>query len=137
MRAQPLTLEEVLNVAVQVGGALTAAHANGIVHRDIKPENIILRNDGIAKVLDFGLAKLTGQRSQELVDSEAPTRAGLKTDSGIVMGTATYMSPEQARGHQVDARRHLQSWRGDLRTADGTSAVRRIQHLSNHGGNCE
>jgi serine/threonine-protein kinase len=104
MRAQPLTLGEVLNVAVQIAGALAAAHANGIVHRDIKPENIILRSDGIAKVLDFGLAKLTGQGSQELVDSEAPTRADLKTDSAVVMGTAVYMSPEQARGHQVDAR---------------------------------
>jgi eukaryotic-like serine/threonine-protein kinase len=104
MRVKPLLLGEVLNVAVQIASALTAAHANGIVHRDIKPENIILRSDGIAKVLDFGLAKLTGQGSQELVDSEAPTRPDLKTDSGVVMGTAIYMSPEQARGHQVDAR---------------------------------
>src|SRR5262245_46765810 len=104
MRVQPLVLGEVLNVAVQIAGALTAAHANGIVHRDIKPENIILRSDGLAKVLDFGLAKVTGPGSQELVDSEAPTRAPLETDSGVVMGTATYMSPEQARGQQVDAR---------------------------------
>ena len=104
MRAQPLPLGEVLNVAIQIAGALAAAHANGIVHRDIKPENIILRSDGIAKVLDFGLAKLTGKGSPELVDSEAPTRAHLKTDPGVVMGTATYMSPEQARGHQADAR---------------------------------
>jgi serine/threonine protein kinase len=104
MRVQPLLLGEVLNVAVQIASALVAAHANGIVHRDIKPENIILRSDGIAKVLDFGIAKLTGQGSQEWVDSEAPTRDHLKTDSGVVMGTAIYMSPEQARGHQVDAR---------------------------------
>jgi eukaryotic-like serine/threonine-protein kinase len=104
MRVQPLALGEVLNVAVQVASALAAAHANGIVHRDIKPENIILRSDGIAKVLDFGIAKVTGQGSKELVDSEAPTRDHFKTDSGVVMGTAIYMSPEQARGHQVDAR---------------------------------
>jgi eukaryotic-like serine/threonine-protein kinase len=104
MRAQPLPIGEVLNVAVQIASALAAAHANGIVHRDIKPENIIVRSDGIAKVLDFGLAKLTGQGSKEWVDSEAPTRPNLKTDSGVVIGTATYMSPEQARGHQVDAR---------------------------------
>jgi len=104
MRGQPLPLAEVLNVAVQVAGALAAAHASGIVHRDIKPENIMLRRDGIAKVLDFGLAKLTGRGSPEPVDSEAPTRASLKTDSGVVMGTACYMSPEQARGDSVDAR---------------------------------
>ncbi len=104
MRAQPLPLGEVLNVAVQIAGALAAAHANGIVHRDIKPENIILRSDGIAKVLDFGLAKLTGQGSPESVDSKRRRVAHLKTDSGVVMGTATYMSPEQARGQQVDAR---------------------------------
>jgi serine/threonine protein kinase len=104
MRVQPLGLGEVLNVAVQVASALAAAHASGIVHRDIKPENIILRSDGIAKVLDFGIAKVTGHGSQELVNSEAPTRDHLKTDSGVVMGTAIYMSPEQARGHQVDAR---------------------------------
>lgn len=104
MRVQPPVLAEVLNVAVQIASALAAAHANGIVHRDIKPENIILRSDGIAKVLDFGIAKLTGQGSRQSVDSEAPTRSHIKTDSGVVMGTAIYMSPEQARGHQVDAR---------------------------------
>ena len=65
MRAQPIPPAEVLNVAVQVAAALTAAHANGIVHRDIKPENVIIRSDGIVKVLDFGLAKLTGQGSPD------------------------------------------------------------------------
>src|SRR5262249_55241133 len=62
------------------------------------------RSDGIAKVLDFGLAKLTGQGLQEFADSETPTLSHLKTESGVVMGTATYMSPEQARGQQVDGR---------------------------------
>ena len=104
MRAEPMTHSEVLNVAVQVAAALTAAHANGIVHRDIKPENVIIRSDGIVKVLDFGLAKLTGQESPDGVDGDSPTRAHLETTSGLVMGTATYMSPEQARGLQVDAR---------------------------------
>ena len=100
----PVSPAEVLNVAVQVAGALSVAHANGIVHRDIKPENVIIRSDGIVKVLDFGLAKLTGQGPPDCVDGDAPTRADLKTAPGLVMGTATYMSPEQARGQQVDSR---------------------------------
>jgi len=104
LREQRLSIAEVLNVAVQIATALSAAHASSIVHRDIKPENIILRGDGIAKVLDFGLAKLTGEGSPELVDGQASTRAHVKTDSGVVMGTACYMSPEQARGQRVDAR---------------------------------
>jgi len=104
MRTHRLSLADVLSVAVQVAGALTAAHANGIVHRDIKPENIILRSDGIAKVLDFGLAKPSGQSAPKRAAGDATTETDVRTDSGVVMGTATYMSPEQARGHQVDAR---------------------------------
>src|SRR5262245_58980740 len=91
MLAQPMPPGDVLNVAVQIASALAAAHANGIVHRDIKPENIIVRRDGIVKVLDFGLAKLT--RDGPAVATEAPTSAHLKTESGVVMGTASYMSP--------------------------------------------
>ena len=104
MRTRPISPAQALDVAAQVAAALTAAHANGIVHRDIKPENVIIRSDGIVKVLDFGLAKLTGQESPDSLDGEAQTRADLKTASGLVMGTATYMSPEQARGQRVDAR---------------------------------
>ncbi len=104
MQGQAMPVVEVLNVAIQVARALAAAHAGGIVHRDIKPENIIVRGDGIVKVLDFGLAKSTGQGSADWTDAAAPTSAHLKTDSGVVMGTATYMSPEQARGEVVDAR---------------------------------
>ena len=104
MRAQPVPLADVLNVAIQVADALAAAHASGIVHRDIKPENVIVRSDGIAKVLDFGLAKFTVEGSPEWMGHDTPTREHLKTDSGVVMGTATYMSPEQARGQAVDAR---------------------------------
>src|SRR5229473_4874876 len=99
-----MKLDELLDVAIQIASALSAAHAAGIVHRDVKPENVMLRGDGIVKVLDFGLAKLTERTSPELVDAEAPTRAAIKTEPGVVMGTATYMSPEQARGLQVDAR---------------------------------
>src|SRR5262245_1695281 len=84
MKNQSLPVAELLNVSIQIAGALAAAHASGIVHRDIKPENIILRHDGIAKVLDFGLAKLTGQGALESTGSNAPTRGHSMTDSGVV-----------------------------------------------------
>src|SRR4051812_15174011 len=104
MRGQPMPPGEVLQIAAQIAGALAAAHASGIVHRDIKPENVIVRADGIVKVLDFGLAKSTGDAAVDALDGETPTYAPFTTDTGIVMGTATYMSPEQARGQSVDAR---------------------------------
>src|SRR5437773_5843449 len=102
MRNAPMKLREVLDVAVQIASALSAAHAANIVHRDIKPENTMLRRDGIVKVLDFGLAKLTERVPPDSVDTEAPT--SFKTDPGTVVGTAIYMSPEQARGLDVDSR---------------------------------
>src|SRR5437867_3627357 len=98
-----LPVDETLDVAMQVASALQAAHAAGITHRDIKPENIMLRPDGLVKVLDFGLAKLT-ERPAAALDPEAPTRLKAQTELGTVMGTVYYMSPEQARGLQVDAR---------------------------------
>lgn len=98
----PLSVIEALNIAIQVADALAAAHKAGIIHRDIKPENIMLRPDGYVKVLDFGLAKLSEQASPA-VASEAPT-IQVRTGSGIVIGTAGYMSPEQARGLGVDNR---------------------------------
>jgi serine/threonine protein kinase/Flp pilus assembly protein TadD len=104
LRSAPIKLSEVLDVAIQTASALAAAHAAGIVHRDIKPENIMVRQDGIVKVLDFGLAKLTERPPPDSVDAEAPTRAVVNTEAGVVLGTAIYMSPEQARGQQVDAR---------------------------------
>src|SRR5438128_9563982 len=99
-----LKVRESIDIATQIASALAAAHAAGIIHRDIKPENLMLRHDGIVKVLDFGLAKLTERTSPDLVDTEALTRVNVKTEPGMVMGTAVYMSPEQARGLQVDAR---------------------------------
>src|SRR5438876_1300 len=104
MRKKPMKLGEMLDVAAQIAGALAAAHAAGIIHRDIKPENIMIRRDGIVKVLDFGLAKLTEQRTLSALDPEAATLVPVKTDPRVVMGTAVYMSPEQARGLKVDAR---------------------------------
>jgi serine/threonine protein kinase len=101
-----MRLNEVLDICIQVTNALAAAHKAGIIHRDMKPENIMNRLDGIVKVLDFGLAKLTAHESAD-VDTEAPTKTILKTDPGTVVGTANYMSPDQARGIRVDARRDI------------------------------
>jgi Tol biopolymer transport system component/tRNA A-37 threonylcarbamoyl transferase component Bud32 len=103
VKAQGLKLGEALDIVAQVAAALVEAHGRRIVHRDIKPENVMLRGDGYVKVLDFGLAKLTGSPAGG-VDTEAATRALVATDAGAVMGTVSYMSPEQSRGEEVDAR---------------------------------
>ena len=106
----PMELKETLAIVSQVADALAAAHEAGIVHRDIKPENVMLRRDGYVKVLDFGLAKLANESSKPEVKPEASTMARvLKTDPGVVMGTASYMSPEQARASEVDARTDIWS----------------------------
>ncbi|MCM3903069.1 MAG: protein kinase [Pyrinomonadaceae bacterium] len=101
-----LTILEALDLAIQIASALVAAHQAGIVHRDIKPENIMLRRDGILKVLDFGLAKLTGAWRPE-VNSEAATM--VETVPGTILGTVVYMSPEQTRGKEVDERTDIWS----------------------------
>src|SRR5437773_3608014 len=97
-----------VDIAVQVASALAAAHETGVVHRDIKPENIMLRPDGYAKVLDFGIAKLTEQRLAS-DDHTVETTTLLQTRPGLVLGTAHYMSPEQVRGQKVDARSDIWS----------------------------
>ena len=133
MQAAKLSLNEVLDVAIQVAKALEAAHAAGIVHRDIKPENVMARRDGLGKVLDVGLAKLTEERQG---DKETRRRGDKGTrgqgecpfvplsppplvssslslplsSTGVVMGTPRYMSPEQARGEELDARSDLFSF---------------------------
>lgn len=109
MARTQMPLSNVLDIAIQMASALTTAHAAGIIHRDIKPDNVMIRSDGIAKVLDFGLAKLTLTPSSE-VDADAKTRSLVRTDPGSVMGTASYMSPEQARGLEVDARTDIFSF---------------------------
>jgi serine/threonine protein kinase len=98
-----LPLGQVLDIATQVASALEEAHAAGIIHRDIKPENIMRRADGLVKLLDFGIAKLTEQYPTESL-SEAPTIIKAQTEMGMVLGTVGYMSPEQARGLTVDER---------------------------------
>jgi eukaryotic-like serine/threonine-protein kinase len=109
-----IELREVLDVTSQVASALAAAHEAGIVHRDIKPENIMVRRDGLIKVLDFGLAKLSDDTDSKVrpagIEPEAPTKTRVvNTEPGMVMGTAGYMSPEQARGLEVDARSDIWS----------------------------
>ena len=98
IRTAPVTPREAIDVAIQVASALCATHSVGIVHRDVKPDNIMLRRDGIVKVLDFGLAKLARDPMPDLANSEAQTQALVNTQEGTILGTVPYMSPEQARG---------------------------------------
>jgi serine/threonine protein kinase len=103
----PIPIDEALPIARQIAAALEAAHEQGIIHRDLKPANIKVRDDGTVKVLDFGLAKLTeagGGRAGSGSDAPTMTSPVLMTGMGIILGTAAYMSPEQARGRIVDKR---------------------------------
>ena len=109
IRTAPLKPLEAIEIGIQIASALCATHIVGIVHRDIKPENIMLRRDGIVKVLDFGLAKLARNWPVAHADSQAPTQALINTEVGTVLGTPSYMSPEQARGLDVDARTDIWS----------------------------
>ena len=104
MAQDRLPLIAAIEIIIQAGNALSAAHQAGVIHRDIKPENIMLRRDGYVKVLDFGIAKLAEKEAAAGTDSEAPTLLQSATDPGMVIGTASYMSPEQARGGKVDVR---------------------------------
>src|ERR1051325_9276585 len=102
IRNQAMKLGDVLDIAIQIAEGLIAAHEAGIVHRDIKPENIMIRPEGYVKILDFGLAKLT-ERHQSATTTTMPTLL-FHSPPGVVIGTAAYMSPEQARGVAVDER---------------------------------
>lgn len=98
----PVALDEALDIAGQIAEALEAAHEKGITHRDLKPGNIKIKPDGTVKVLDFGLAKIGGTPAADTAESPTLTIGG--TEAGMILGTAAYMSPEQAKGKRVDAR---------------------------------
>ncbi|MDH3492147.1 MAG: FlgO family outer membrane protein [Acidobacteriota bacterium] len=104
-----LKFDAALDIATQIASALDAAHAAGIVHRDIKPDNVMVRKDGLVKILDFGIAKLTEQRKPE-IESEDKTAVQVNTSPGMIIGTANYMSPEQAKGKEVDSRTDIFSF---------------------------
>ncbi|MEO7674516.1 MAG: protein kinase [Pyrinomonadaceae bacterium] len=105
-----LGLRSMLEIAIQVVSALDEAHSAGIVHRDIKPENVMIRKDGIVKVLDFGLAKPSGPFASTGALSEDSTRVQFQTQPGLIIGTPNYMSPEQARGKNLDHRTDIFSF---------------------------
>ena len=99
-----LTPDEVIDVGIQVGEALAAAHERGVIHRDIKPQNVIINKRGQVKVLDFGLARMS--QPEHSSDPEAKTETQL-TEEGSIIGTVAYMSPEQLKGQAIDSRTDL------------------------------
>ena len=109
LSTRKLKLVDVLDVSIQIVGALNAAHEAGVTHRDLKPENVMIRRDHIVKVLDFGLAKPTTTLPDKQIDSEAGTKVMVHTEPGLVMGTVSYMSPEQSVGKGIDHRSDIWS----------------------------
>jgi DNA helicase-2/ATP-dependent DNA helicase PcrA len=111
IKSRALQIKDALEIAIQVAEGLGKAHEHGIIHRDLKPENLMISRDGYAKILDFGIAKLVEQRERALAaDSAQETLIHVKTESGTIMGTVNYMSPEQLLGLRVDQRSDIFSF---------------------------
>jgi eukaryotic-like serine/threonine-protein kinase len=110
LKRGPIPGEEALKLAQQIAEALEAAHERGVTHRDLKPANIKVEPDGKVKLLDFGLAKAFAGEQADLNLSNSPTLSIAATQQGVILGTATYMSPEQARGKTVDKRVEIWSF---------------------------
>jgi serine/threonine protein kinase len=126
----PTPLEDALPITRQITEALEYAHDRGIVHRDLKPANIKIKPDGTVKVLDFGLAKALSDDSSNADISNSPTLTAAATKAGLILGTAAYMAPEQARGKTVDCPRgHLVLRHVVLRDAHRESGLQRGNHL--------
>jgi DNA helicase II / ATP-dependent DNA helicase PcrA len=110
IKKRPLPIKEALEIAIQIAEGLSKAHEHGIVHRDLKPENLMISQDGYAKILDFGLAKLIEPKQAVAANSAEKTVINVKTASGTIMGTVKYMSPEQLLGQRVDLRSDIFSF---------------------------
>lgn len=106
-KSKPLSLNSALEIAVQIASALDEAHSAGIIHRDVKPDNVMIRPNGLVKVLDFGIAKFVEKKSKTDVEDLMESS---NTNPGLILGTANYMSPEQAKGKDIDARTDIFSF---------------------------